>query len=498
MTAARRSLSAPCTATCFSWTSKGNVRWEKNFQSDIRAINSLQEETTDLIIGTRSWKIYAVDSQGNIKWLQSSNQVINKIEISQLHGTKRIVVATQGASLLVLDNKGNKAGSIETFSSVTALACADINRDGQEEIVLGTQDDHVYIYQFIDRQAVDAYMKRCKELSEIMGKKLFFPRNDILKLIKVNFEGRERKDKVVLVGYLGSGKTNLLWQIGSGAIGERYLPVYVNLQYTKLDSLANFVWDFAEKITKDLYRKGIYPSCPSKSEFAENCLDVFRTFFKGVAAQLDEKILLILLDDFDRLQSEVTCENMSYDIFNVFEGMINTDKCYFVLTASSYDFDLEKRGGNIFLSNALIKDVNFVDRFSVQQELFRQLGEDLEDKEDVVNKILEITGSHAHYLQIAFNIISSYLEKTRKNRLTNKDWADLYFRIMEAIEEELLNPWETFQAWEKVVLSSLARLNPYGATITDIKKNLGLFTPLVSSHHLANRSEESDQKVHFK
>ena len=464
----------------------GKVRWEKNLQSDIRTISSLREESIDLIIGTRSWKIYAIDSKGNTKWVQSSEQVINRIWISQIHDAKRIVVATQGASLLVLDAKGNKTGKIETFASVTALACADINRDGQKEIVLGTQDDHLYIYQFIDRQAVDAYIKKCRELTEILGKKLSFPRTDILRLIKVNFEGRERKDKVVLVGYLGSGKTNLLWQVGSGAIGERYLPVYINLQYTKLDSLADFVWDFAEKISKDLCRKGIYPSCPSKAEFVENCLEAFRIFFKGIAAQLEEKILLVLLDDFDRLQSEVACENMSYDIFTVFESMINTDKCYFVLTASSYDFDLERRSGNVFLSNALIKDVNFVDRFSVQQELFRQLGEELEDKEDVVNKILEITGSHAHYLQIAFNIISSYLERTRKNRLTNKDWADLYFRIMEAIEEELLNPWETFLAWEKVVLSSLARLNPYGATITDIKKNLGLFTPLVSSHHLAN------------
>jgi len=486
---------------------KGNLRWEKNFQSDIRALTSLtmkniapsatsmaQKETTDLIIGTRSWKIYAVDSRGNIKWLQSSNQVINKIWISQDDDTKRIVVATQGASLLVLDEKGNKAGNIETFSSITALACADINRDGQEEIVLGTQDDYVYIYQFIDRQAVDAYMKRCHELSEIVEKKLFFPRNDILKLIKVNFEGRERKEKVVLVGYLGSGKTNLLWQINSGGIGERYVPVYMNLQYAKLDSLSDFVWDFAEKITKDLYRKGIYPGCPSKSEFTENCMDVFRTFFREVSSQLDENILLILIDDFDRLQSEVTCENMSYDIFNLFEDMINTNKCYFVLTASSYDFDLERKGGNIFLSNALIKDANFVDRFSVKQELFRQLGEDLEDKEDVVNKILEITGSHAHYLQIAFNIILTYLERSRKNRLTNKDWAALYFRIMEAIEEELLNPWETFLAWEKVVLSSLARLNPYGATTSDIKKNLGLFTALVSSYHLANVLKDLTRK----
>ncbi|MEW5803458.1 MAG: ATP-binding protein [bacterium] len=473
---------------------KGKMRWERNFQSDIRAISSLREETTDLIIGTRSWKIYAIDCRGTIRWLQSSDQVINRIWISQIHDSKRIVVATQGASLLVLDAKGNKTGKVETFSSVTALACADINRDGQKEIVLGTQDDYVYIYQFIDRQAVDAYIKRCKELSEIFGKKLSFPRNDILKLIKVNFESREKKDKVVLVGYLGSGKTNLLWQVGSGALGARYLPVYINLQYARLGSLADFVWDFAEKITKDLCRKGINPSCPSKSEFADNCLEVFRIFFKGIAAQLDEKVLLILLDDFDRLQSEVANENMSYDIFNLFEGMINTDKCYFVLTASSYDFDMERREGNSFLSNALIKDVNFVDRFSVQQELFRQLGEDLEDKEDAVNKILEITGSHAHYLQIAFNIISAYLERTKKNRLTNKDWADLYFRIMEAIEEELLNPWETFQAWEKVVLSSLARLNPYGATISDIKKNLGLFTPLVSSHHLANVLKDLTRK----
>lgn len=465
---------------------KGGVRWERNFQSDIRAINSLREEDVDLIIGTRSWKIYALDARGNIKWLQSSDQVINRIWVSQIHDAKRIMVATQGASLLVLDARGNRVGKVETFANITALACADINRDGQKEIILGSQDDHVYIYQFIDRQTVDAYIKRCRELSEILGKKLSFARNDILRLIKVNFEGRDRKDKVVLVGYLGSGKTNILWQISSGAIGERYLPVYINLHYARLDSLGDFIWDFAEKITKELFRKGIYPSCPSKPDFSDNCLEVFRTFFRGLSAQLEEKILLILFDDFDCLQTEVTSENISHDVFHLFEEMIDTGKCYFVLTASSYDFDLERKSGNTFLSNALIKDVNFVDRFSVQQELFRQLGEDLEDREEVVNRILEITGSHAHYLQIAFNIISAYLDRTRKNRLTNKDWADLYFRIMEAIEAELLNPWETFLAWEKVVLSSLARLNPYGATITDIKKNLGLFTPLVSSHHLAN------------
>jgi len=66
----------------------------------------------------------------------------------------------------------------------------------------------------------------------------------------------------------------------------------------------------------------------------------------------------------------------------------------------------------------LIKDVNFVDGFAVQQELFRQLGKEFENKEEVVNRALEITGSHAYYLQIAFNIILEYLEKNKKAQLT--------------------------------------------------------------------------------
>ncbi|MGA1841664.1 MAG: AAA family ATPase [bacterium] len=465
---------------------KGAVRWEKDFQSDIRSINSLRLDTTDILIGTRDGRIYALNNLGNIRWQQSCDQAINNIWISQINDFKRIVVAAQDPSLLILDVKGNKIGTIESFGIVTALLCTDIDHDGRKELVLGMRNDHVYMYKFVDQQEVDAYIRKCKELSETYRKKLFFPRNDILKLISANLENRERKNKVVLVGYQGSGKTNLLWQICSGALGERYLPVYINLHYAKLGGLGEFLWDLAEKITKDLSRKGIYPSCLPKMEFMDNCLEGFKTFFKDLVPHMEGKILLVLLDDFDRLQSQVRSENISQEVFRIFEDMIHTNKCCFVMTVACYNFDLEKKDMNIFLSDAFVKDVNFVDRFAVQQELYRQLGMNLENKEEVVNRILEITGSHAHYLQIAFNIILADLEENKKSRLTGKDWTNLYARIMDAIEEELLNPWESALPLEKVVLSALAGLNPIGAPVSEINRSLGLFAPLIPNSHLSN------------
>lgn len=136
-------------------------------------------------------------------------------------------------------------------------------------------------------------------------------------------------------------------------------------------------------------------------EFMDNCLEDFNIFFKDLIHQIEGKILLVLLDDFDRLQSEVRSENISQDVFRIFEDMIHTNKCCFVMTVACYNFDPEKKDMNIFLSDAFVKDVNFVDRFAVQQELYRQLGPNLENKEEVVNRILKITRSHAHYLQIA-------------------------------------------------------------------------------------------------
>jgi len=55
----------------------------------------------------------------------------------------------------------------------------------------------------------------------------------------------------------------------------------------------------------------------------------------------------------------------------------------------------------------------------------------------------------------------------------------MYSKIMEAIEEELLNPWESSLRLEKVVLSSMARLDSPEASIPDINKGLGLFAPMI-------------------
>jgi len=463
---------------------KGNLLWEKDFQNDIRTITSLREKNdVHLIIGTRKGDIYALNTLGQIIWEYSCNWVINKIWICKIPDEVRILISSQHPSILVLNAKGNKTGEIETCGSITSMACG---QHGQKEIILGSEDNHVYIYQFVDKQKIDQYIKKCLELSKITEKKLTFQRNDILKLIKINFESRETKKKVVLVGYRGTGKTQLLWQIHSGELGETYLPVYINLQYTKLISLPDFVSDLSEKITNDLWRKEIPALCPSKSELTENYFDAFNAFFKDVTSKLEQKILLILLDDFDKLQSEVACGNLSDDIFRLFEEMIQTKKCYFVLTTSSYNSDLNNENDFHFLSDALIKEVNFIDRFDAQRGLIHQLKDCLADKEEVVSKILFLTGCHAHFLQIIFNLILAHLQKTKKRCLIIQDWSEIYSRLMETIEVELQSPWKSCLPWEKVVLSSLAGLPKNSFTISDIETSLDVFTLLISSYQLAN------------
>ncbi|MGA1842180.1 MAG: HEAT repeat domain-containing protein [bacterium] len=198
--------------------SKGKTKWVWKGDDDIESIVAVdfeEEKKPSLIVGTRNGRIYALDSKGKERLIKQLNANLSDIAINDINsdGQREMIVADQSNYISLIDKTGNKKSYTICISSgtVTCLACCDIEKDGYQELIIGAEDDYIYLYRILKLDEIDKYIEDSKErISKIENKVSFF-RKEVFRFIKDNLEmNYATPKKILLLGYLGTGKSDLL------------------------------------------------------------------------------------------------------------------------------------------------------------------------------------------------------------------------------------------------------------------------------------------------
>lgn len=288
----------------------------------------------------------------------------------------------------------------------------------------------------------------------VQGRESFFGREDILRRIKNYLSRTEGSKSVVLYGARRTGKTSVLFQIRDGALGDSFVPVYLDMQRlagTDVKTLLGALVANTQAAVREhlgVPQEFLPPIDPHKLTFT-----ALRDFLKGIQALLGDRSLLLMIDEYEVLQSLLADKGVTQQMQSIVE---QEDMIYVIFAGSQKLESLSQKKLLVLFDNAHYIKISFLKREEAERLITEPSQGMLEFSPGVTDLIVEYTAGHPFYTQLLCQAIFDSVKVGGKVETKH---------VEDAVREFLLNPsphliltWNSMEPIQKVVGSTLAAL----------------------------------------
>jgi ligand-binding sensor domain-containing protein len=197
----------------------------------------------------------------------------------------------------------------------------------------------------------------------IRTESMFFGREDDFRYVRTKLEGVSQGVVIVFCGERRVGKSSILYQVLNGRLGDRFVPVFVDMQEMVISSDSEFFARISRLISEGMARKpaALPSAAAAPAETANiaiaggsramsartgpavrvpqfdgrNPYPIFLDFLDEVLAALNDRTLLILIDEYELMEAKVDEGKLSPDLFTFLAGLMdNKERLALTFTGS--------------------------------------------------------------------------------------------------------------------------------------------------------------------
>lgn len=305
----------------------------------------------------------------------------------------------------------------------------------------------------------------------IRTEQMFFGREDDFRYVRTKLEGASQGVVIVFCGERRVGKSSILFQVMNGRLGERFIPVFVDMQEMVITSDAEFFARMTRLIVEALARKAIAVTAAKFD--SGNPYHIFIDFLDEVLTAINDRTLLILLDEYELMESKVDDGKLSQELFTFLAGLMdNKERLGFIFTGSRRLEERDKKYWRELLRRSLFRKVGFLSG----KDTVRLISEPVEGRviygRGVSEAICRLTAGQPFYTQVICQNVVDYMNENRQNWITLADLQAVTADIIDNPLPQMIYTWEALSDDEKLVMSLLADLLQDGndfATAYDLR-----------------------------
>ena len=332
----------------------------------------------------------------------------------------------------------------------------------------------------------------------IRNERMFFGREDDFRYVRTKLEGASQGVVIVFCGDRRVGKSSILYQVLNGRLGERFVPVFVDLQEMVVTSDAELFLRMtrliAEAVTRadnrqlagdeaggnatgeamgepavaaspaGLKRVALAVQPPAVPRFGSgNPYPLFLDFLDEVLQALGDRTLLILMDEYELMEGKVDEGKLSSELFTFLAGLMdNKERLALIFTGSRRLEERDKKYWRELLRRSLFRKVGFLS----EKDAVRLITEPVENRvvygRGVVDVICRLTAGQPFYTQMVCQNTVDYANQHEQNWVTLADLTHVIADIIDNPLPQMIYTWDAFSDDEKIVLSLLAETLPDG------------------------------------
>jgi len=160
---------------------------------------------------------------------------------------------------------------------------------------------------------------------------------------------------LVLYGQRRSGKTTLLNQLTYTPLLAQHIPVLIDLQRLsyKLD-VSKLFFRIAHSISQAMQKKGLQPPFPDQELYKSDAMFAFDCFLDEIEPLLQDRKLILLLDEFEVLEEQVKPGALEPEIFQYLRSIMQSRYYIHFLLAGLHNIEsLTRDYWSVFFQMAL-------------------------------------------------------------------------------------------------------------------------------------------------
>jgi ligand-binding sensor domain-containing protein/AAA+ ATPase superfamily predicted ATPase len=289
----------------------------------------------------------------------------------------------------------------------------------------------------------------------IRTEKMFYGREDDFRYVQTKLEGASQGVVIVFCGERRVGKSSILFQVMNGRLGERFVPVFVDMQEMVITSDAEFFARISRLIVESLARKNMTIVAPRFD--TGNPYHIFLDFLDEVLAAIKDRTLLILLDEYELMESKVDDGKLSQELFTFLAGLMdNKERLAFIFTGSRRLEERDKKYWRDLLRRSLFRKVSFLSG----KDTLRLIIDPVEGRvvygRGAVEAVCRLTAGQPFYTQVTCQNIVDYMNEHEQNWITLADLQHVTADIIDNPLPQMIYTWDALSDDEKLVMSLLA------------------------------------------
>jgi ligand-binding sensor domain-containing protein len=332
----------------------------------------------------------------------------------------------------------------------------------------------------------------------IRNERMFFGREDDFRYVRTKLEGASQGVVIVFCGDRRVGKSSILYQVLNGRLGERFVPVFVDLQEMVVASdaelFARMTRLIAEAVARANSRElaaeivnssalseavGDAAVAPSQASLTGgtraiqplvmprfdggNPYPVFLDFLDEALQALGDRTLLILMDEYELMEGKVDEGKLSPELFTFLAGLMdNKERLALIFTGSRRLEERDKKYWRELLRRSLFRKVGFLS----EKDAVRLITEPVRGRvvygRGVVDVISRLTAGQPFYAQMVCQNTVDYANQHEQNWVTLADLTHVVADIIDNPLPQMIYTWDALSDDEKIVLSLLAETLPDG------------------------------------
>ncbi|MFC1714943.1 two-component regulator propeller domain-containing protein [Candidatus Poribacteria bacterium] len=291
----------------------------------------------------------------------------------------------------------------------------------------------------------------------IRSKNMFFGRKSDFEFIRIKLSTEDSGLVVVFAGERRSGKTSILFQILEGELGERIVPVLLDMQAMAVDDEAEFFEKVASEINEAFVGAGLEPPV---ADFRQgNSARAFERFISEAMGTLEGRGLLLLFDEYELIESKIDDGSLRPEIITFFASLLEAHpRLSFIFTGSRH---LEGRNipyWRVLIGKSLYRRISFLS----ERDALRLITEPVADRviypRGIPERIVRLTAGQPFYTQVVCQNMMDRLNEVERNRVRQEDVDAVAQELADNPLPQMIYFWDGLEQEQKGALSLLGEV----------------------------------------
>lgn len=283
-------------------------------------------------------------------------------------------------------------------------------------------------------------------------------REDDLKFLQDNLTRRNAGTFLILYGQRRSGKTTLLLQLANTKVLEPHIALRIDMQHESYRmSESKFFYKIAYYIHQALRKREIYLHLDKEKDFKEDPTFALNRFLERVDLNLEGRKLIILIDEFEIIETKVQKGVLAPEVFEYLRSVIQGyPSMTFLLAGVHTIHELTTGYWSPFFNIAVHHKLAKLSARGARSLITTPVKDFLEFDSYALRKIRQLTADQPYLINSVCRPLVDYCNEMEKVYVTPNDVNAVLGRILESSQLHFKWLWDQCTLDERYVLAIMA------------------------------------------